>query len=285
MNEHFPQPNPESSASPHREPRETYPAPSRELPNWRRLEVASRYFHDRITDGITQATEAQAVIDSDTARCIAYTLGRSLGSTSALGEYSQTAQGNYEALRDEYLAFYNTPEAPDWVVEQINWLGSHLIRSTFPQAKANGYGEQYPPTLRRILVPTQMYIGDQALTAHVPGSYDSAAISKIESNLTQLGTDEKPRLQAFLSLPDTDAASECLVECFEESFAGEFEDIKEVIHATVELDEYEREVSQFAADRFLYFDYINPNYEALEKEVRRIVDVVEQGGRFYAFYK
>lgn len=136
-----------------------------------------------------------------------------------------------------------------------------------------------------MLVPTQMQLGVQALTAHVPGSCDSAGISKIESNLIRLGADENPRLQAFLALPDTDAASQCLVECYEESFAGEFEDIKDLIHATIDLDEHEREVTQFAADRFLYFDYINPDYEALGTEVRRLVDVVERGGRFYAFYK
>lgn len=285
MNEHLSQPNYESQPVPHREPGDTYPAPDREMPNWRRLEVASRYFRDRITDGISQAAEAQTVLDSDTARCIAYTLGRSLGSDSALGEYSQTAQGNYEALRDEYLAFYNNPEAPDWAVEQINWLGGHLIHETFPQTKPSGYGDQCPPNLRRILVPTQMQIAEQSLAAHVPGSFDSAAISKVESSLMRLGADEKPRLQAFLSLPDTDATSGCLVECFEESFAGEFEDIKDLIHATIDLDEHEREVTQFAADRFLYFDYINPDYEALGTEVRRLVDVVERGGRFYAFYK
>ena len=285
MNEQFPQSNQELQPSSPRKPEVTHPAPDHQTPNWRRLEVASRYLRDRVTDGISQASEAQTDISSDTARCIAYPLGRSLGPNSTLGDYSQTAAGNYEALRDEYLQFYNNPEAPDWVVEQINWLGSHLIRSTFPQAKTSSYGEQYPPTLRRMLVPTQMQLGVQALTAHVPGSFDSTGISKIESNLIRLGADENPRLQAFLALPDTDAASQCLVDCYEESFAGEFEDIKDLIHATIDLDEHEREVTQFAADRFLYFDYINPDYEALGTEVRRLVDVVERGGRFYAFYK
>lgn len=74
MNEHQPTPPRIGGEQPQPEVR---PAPMREVPDWRRLEVTLHRFGDRISAGITAAQEQREEIDHGTARCIAHVLGRS----------------------------------------------------------------------------------------------------------------------------------------------------------------------------------------------------------------
>src|SRR5690554_4464710 len=69
------------------------PAPERESPDWRRLEVAAHRFGDRIAEGLSRAAEHDTDVDDGTARMIAHVLGRAFGRESALADYGRTGTG------------------------------------------------------------------------------------------------------------------------------------------------------------------------------------------------
>lgn len=92
---------PEHAASTHEHPIAAYPAPDREIPDWRRFDVAVRRFGELIAAGIAEAMEQKRDVDRGIARCIAHVLGRSLGRHSALANFARTGEGDYETLREE----------------------------------------------------------------------------------------------------------------------------------------------------------------------------------------
>lgn len=264
---------------------EPYLAPDPVELDWRRLEVASRRFGDRIADGIAHATERHTGINHETARCIAHTFGRAFGRMSALAEFGRTGEADYEAMRDEYLQLYIDSEAPAWVAEQVTWLGTHLIRKQYPQAETISSNEPYPLTLEELLVPTKVQIEDLEMEVHVPGCYDSAAIEDLKQELTLLQLDKDIGLQAYLSLPNVNAFSGDIMEGFHNSYIAEFRDEEDALRSVCDLDEREREIEEYISEKGLYYDYLTPDWEALRQEVRDMVDLVERGGRVYVFYK
>lgn len=269
----------------HRTAGEPYPAPETVELDWRRLEVTSHRFGDRIGDGIAHATERKTLIDHETARCIAHTFGRAFGRTSALAEFGRTGEADYEAMRDEYLRLYIDGQAPAWVAEQVAWLGTHLIREKYPQAETIGYNAHYPLTLEELLVPTSVQVGDLEMIVHVPGQYDSAAIEDLTRELALLQLDEDTGLQAYLSLPNVNAFSGDIMEGFHNSYIAVFRDEEDALRSVCDLDEREREIEDYISEKGLYYDYLIPDWEALRQEVRDMVDLVERGGRVYVFYK
>lgn len=150
---------------------EVRPAPERFTPDWRRFDVATNRFGDRLADGIAAALDQQQGVDEDTARCMAHVLGRSLGRQNALADYGRTGTGYYEELREEYLSLYEHPEASPVAKELIDWFGTHLIHENFPNAQTTSASELYPVTLDRLLVPTEVEVGDLRALVHVPGNY------------------------------------------------------------------------------------------------------------------
>jgi hypothetical protein len=255
-------------------------------PDWRRLEVASRRFGDRIAGGIARSLEDRTEVDQGTARCIAHVLGRSLGRQSALADYARTGEGDYDTLRDEYLRLYNDDAAPASVKEQIDWLGTRLIRSEYPDARTTGYRDQYPLKLDQLLVPTMVEVGDWATTVHVPGNYSGEVIANdLAPTLVELRLDEAPALRAFLALPDVNAMRGDIMEDFHQNYVGTFTSEEEALHALCDVEEREREVQEHAAERRLYFDTITPDYEALRDEAEEAFDLVEAEGRVYVFSK
>lgn len=264
---------------------EPYPAPEPVELDWRRLEVASHRFGDRIADGIAHATECHTGIDHETARCIAHAFGRAFGRTSALAKFGRTGEADYEAIRDEYLQLYIDGQAPTWVTEQVTWLGTHLIRKQHPQAETISSNEPYPLTLEEILVPTNVKVGDLEVEVHVPGQYDSAAIEDLSRELALLQLDEDTGLQAYLSLPNVNAFTGDIMEGFHNSYIAVFRDEEDALRSVCDLDERERDIEEYISDKGLYYDYLIPDWEALRQEVRDMVDLVERGGRVYVFYK
>ena len=266
---------------------ERLPCPAAESDNidWRRIEVASHRFGDFIAGGIAMAMEQRSDIEKSTARTIAHVLGRGVGRMSALADFGRTGDGEYERLRDEYLTLYDDPDAAAWVREQIDWLGTFLIHRDFPNAQNTDFFEQRPLRLDRLLVPTAVEVGDWAVVAHVPGSYGSSAIAELSETLLELRADEDPGLRAFLSLPDVNAMSGSIMEDFDEHYVRTYSDFEEAVHELAEVDERERDVTEYANDRHLFFDAIQPDYEALFDEAREGYDFVEEGGRVYVFSK
>lgn len=264
---------------------EPYLAPEPEQIDWRRLEVASRRFGDRIADGIARATEHKDNIDRETARCIAHTLGRAFGRESALATYGRTGDASYEAMRDEYLQLYEDPESPAWLIEQIDWLGTHLIRAQHPLSKTINFNEPYPLTLDQLLVPTTMTIENLTMTVHIPGKYGRTAIEEFAKEFALLQIEKDTGLQAYLSLPNVNAFSGDIMAGFLNSYIAVFRDEEDALRAVLDLDEREHDIQEYASARHLFYDYLTPDWEALKEEASELVDLVEREDRTYVFYK
>lgn len=261
------------------------PAPQRETPDWRRFEVAARRFGELIATGITEAMEQQRDVDEGTARCIAHVLGRSLGRHSALADFARTGEGEYESLREEYLSLHNHEGVTASTQELIDWLGTHLIRQQHPDAKTIHYEAVYPPRLDNILVPTGVEVGDWYFTVHVPGIYGSTGITELSATLAELSADQDAALRAFLGLSDVNAMSGDIMQDFHDNFVGVYRDKEEALHEITEVDERERDLIEYAAERHLFIEQVSPDYEALAEEVADGYDIVEAEGRAYVFYK
>lgn len=260
-----------------------YLAPEYEDPDWRRIEVTANRFLDHIAGGIGTALERHTGIELGTARCIAHALGRGIGRESHLADFARTGEGTYALLREEYLRLRNAPDAPEWVREQIDWLGTFLIRREHPGARTVDYVEQYPVTLDRLLVPTGIEIGDWYVTVNVPGIYGSAQIAELRETLIDLAIDRDAALRAFLSLPDVNAMSSDIMGDFDRNYYGAFRNEEDALVALCDLDERERDVTDYAAERRLLIDGVTPDYEALREEVSELYDLVEEEGRCYVF--
>jgi|GEM_PF-923245 len=264
---------------------ELYRAPEPTQPDLRRLEVASRRLSERIANGIVRATEHKDAIDQETARCIANTLGRAFGPHSALAHYARTAEASYEAMREEYMQLYDCAQSPAWLLEQINWLATHIIKAEHPSAETISSNEPYPLTLEEVLVPTAVTVNGLTMTVHVPGCYNSAAIKDLEKELTRLHLDEDVALQAYLSLPNVNAFNNDTSEEFQNTFGGVFDDEEEALRSVCDLGERERDIETYASEKGLYYDYLIPDWQFLREEANSMVDLVEREGHVYVFYK
>lgn len=272
MNRHEPEPTPR-------------PAPERETPDWRRFEVAARRFGELIASGISEAMEQKRDVDSDTARCIAHVLGRSLGRQSALANFARTGEGDYEALREEYLSLHTHESVIASTQELIDWLGTHLVRQKYPDAKPASYVEIYPPRLDNLLVPTGVEVGDWYLRVNIPAIYGAKDIAELKETLGHLSIDKDAALRAFLSLPDINAMSGDIMEEFHQHYIGVYTDREDALHELAEVDERERDVLSYSEDRQLVIEQMRPDYEALHEEVADAFDLIEEEGRVYVFHK
>jgi len=261
------------------------PAPTREVPDWRRLETALIRHSDIVAGGIAYADEHHTGVDQETAQCIAHVLSRSLAPDSALSDYALTGNGDYEALRDEYLTIYHDPEAPAWVREVVDHFGTHLIYQTFPNASTANYLAPFPRKLSRLHVPTEITVDGLTMTVNVPGIYGRDTIAELPDTLSELRLAEDVGLQAFLSVPGVNAVSGDIMEDFHNSSIGVWRDIESAVTELALLDDREEEVQDFAAERKLYFDYLTPDYEALKEELEESLSLVEREGRIYVFSK
>lgn len=262
-----------------------YPAPDRDMPNWRRLEVASHRLGELIAAGISTAMNEHREIDDGTARLIAHVLGRAFGRQSALAGFGQTGEGDYEALRDEYLTIYGSAEAPASTKQLIDWLGTYLVRREDDGTLRHAGEDDLPPKLEQLFVPTDVHVGEEYFTVHVPASYDRTAIEGLTATLHELQLDKDAALQAFLSLPDVNAMSGDIMEDFHENYAGIYLNIEDALDELAEMGERERDVSQYAAQRQLIIEDMTPDYEALREHASDVFDLVEWKGRVYVFYK
>ena len=259
-------------------------APGRGTPDWRRLEVTTRRFSELIAAGIKLAMNKHANIDHGTARCIAHALGRALGRESALADFGRTGEGDYETLREEYLALHNDTGATESTQELIDWLGTYLIRRDHPDAKTSTYQEAFPPRLDNLLVPTGVEVGDWYFTVNVPGIYGGKDIAALRETLTNLSANEDAALRAYLSLPDVNAMSGDIMEDFHDHYVGVYRSVEDALHELAEVDERERDLIEYAAERQLVVEQVGVDYEALRGQVTDGFDLVENDGRVYVFH-
>ncbi len=254
-------------------------------PDAERLNRTADRFGQWIFEGITAAYEGHREIDDMTARLIAHVLGRSLGRESALAGFGRTGEGNYETLRDEYLPLYTDPTTPEEIRSWIDWLGTYLV-----QREALGSGRQFmnehlPPKLTQVLVRTEITVGDEQFTTHVPANYSGAEVTNLAETLTELSLNEDPALQAFLSLPDVNAMSGDIMESFHEAFAGTFHDAEAALRSLSPLEEWESDLAEWVIEHGIDPNAVQWNLDPLIMQLRDAYDLVEWKGTIHAFNK
>lgn len=264
---------------------EVRPAPAREVPNWRRFDVASNINADKIIAGLDQALASRKQIRQDTASRIAGVLGRAISPDSHLCAYARTNTGNYEQMRDEYLSLYQDPEAPPRARDLINWLGCYAVRQKFRYAETIQDPEPYPPMLKDLLVPTEVQINDLLGTVHVPGVYGSKDIKDLEQILRELRYNEDPGLQAFLSIPNVNAMSGDIMSDFDNCYMGSWHNHQQALEELCDLDDQERAVQEFANERGLYYDSLTPDYDFFEDRASQAFNLVRIDDETYVFSK
>lgn len=264
--------------------RPSFPTPNVK-PDWRRYEVAARRYGELIAAGVNTAIHQRTDIDVGTARCIAHVLGRSLGTDSALASFASTGDGDYEALREDYLSLHNDRNVTETTQQLIDWLGVHLIHQRHPAASTVNYAATYPPRLDNVLVPTGVEVGDWYLTVQVPGIYNAKDIDELTSTLDQLHVDQDPALRCFLGLPDVNAMSGDIMTDFHEQYIGTYASIEDAIDDVADVQELQRDLTDYASERQLIIEHMTPDYEALRPIAAEGYDFVEEEGRVYVFSK
>jgi hypothetical protein len=276
MNEHEPRPLRSGEAE---------LARTGETADFRRLDVAYGRFADRITAGITQALAEHTEIPDDTARCIAHVLGRAYGRESALADYGRTGEGNYLSLRDEYLALYGDEHASAVTKELIDWLGTYLVQRENTGTGRQFMNEHLPPKLGQLLVRTSVRVGDDNFVVNIPADWDSGEEDGLIELLTDLQLPEDDALQAFLALPDVSAGVDDIMESFHDSFVAIFDSPEDAVHGLMEVDEWEQEVNEYAAERGLIIDRYSVDYPMLLERLSDAYDLAEWRGRVHVFYR
>lgn len=269
---------------PHLRP-EKQPKAEHSEPDWQRLDVVRARWFDRVADGIAEAMATHSDINLGTARAIAHVLGRSYARDSALADFARTGEGEYLTLRDEYLDLYDDAQADAITKEWIDWLGTFLVERENLGSGRRFMNEHQPPKLEQLLVATGVDVGDWYFTIHVPASLNSEQIEGLRDELVNLRLDEDEALQAFLSLPDVDANTPMLMESFHESFVGRFSSPEDVVHWVCEIEDWDTEGREYAAERGLLVDGLTPNYPQLLDKLSGLYDLVGWKGYTYVFYK
>lgn len=262
---------------------EPRPAEEHEGIDWRRLEVASNRFFERIADGTAMALAERTEIDPDTARMIAHVLGRAYGPASHLAEFGRTGEGSYLDMRDEYLRLYNDQRADPVLKEFIDWLGTYLVQRENIGTGRERIDPSLPPQLDLILVTTTIEFDGEPSTIHVPANLRGPYIDALREQLMDLHGTDAEALRAFLTLPDVDASAPNLFASFHESYADTFTTIEDAIASVVELDEREREMDELAAERGFVIERLSPDYELLLEEARQAYDFIEWKGHIHVF--
>ncbi len=250
-----------------------------------RMARAASKFESWIQEGLSAARTEGREIDLMTARLIAHALGRATGRESALAGFGRTGDGGYEALRDEYLPIYGDPTTPPTIREWIDWLGTYLVERENRGSMRSYMNEHLPPQLHQLLVRTELDVGGEQFTVHVPADQPENAIGQLALTLNEMALRQNPALQAFLALPDVDACSSDLHESFEGNFISTFDSFEDATHGLLELDEWEKDISEYAVERGFVIDSLTPDYEALIQRANDAYDLIEWKDKVHAFYK
>lgn len=133
--------------------------------------------------------------------------------------------------------------------------------------------EHLPPKLDRLLVHTEILVQGRPFTVHLPESLHGDQIASLREELTTLRLDEDEALQAFVSLPDVDANTPMLMESFHERFVGRCSSPEDVVHGVCEIEDWDTEVREYAAERDLLVDGLTPNYPQLLDKLSGLYDL------------
>ena len=253
--------------------------------DFERMESAGQRFEAMIARGIDRAKVGGTELDLSTTRLIAHVLGRALGRASHLAEYGRIGEGTYEQLRDEYLSLYNDPITPGEIKMWIDWFGTSLIHQLAEGSNRAFMNESLPPQIERLLVRSQMFIGDVLTVVQVPATLDAAGLEALAATLDPIvRSDYGAAFRAYLWLWDVNAADPNVVESFHTVYMDSFPTVRDALYAVSDLTDWEREIIDFAADRGIA-DAVSIDLEVIEKRVREVYDLIELGGRVHVFAK
>lgn len=239
----------------------------------------------RIEAGITAALEQKREVHLDTARAIAEALSQAISDDSVLARFADTGQGNYLALREEYLPLYGEPTTPAEVRRWIDWFGTFLVRRENTGSGRRFMNEHSDPVLERVLVRTILESQAGQVTVHLPATLNAREIIALTARLETLDELFGTSFKAFLTLPDVNAADPNLMESYRETYVGSFRTIEEALYALTPLEDWETELENWAADHGLGPETVRINLDTIEATMREIFDLVERNGLLHAFNK
>lgn len=266
---------------------EPRPAQERDGPDFRRLAVTRRRFADFIDPGIAKALNAQSDIDAPTAKCIAHALGRGLGRASRLSEFARSNEGNFEEMREEYLALYKSEEATADTKQLIDWFGAYLINKEGRGSGRRFMNEYLAPKLDQILVADAVTVRGEPFVVHVPGTTGAQELRELSETLSELNLDQDEALQAFLYLYDVDASSDHLMEAFGDLYAGSFHEPEEALRALSPIGDWEDSLVEWQVDNGIDEAAMEWNWvtRVLLERLKDVYDVVERKGVMHVFNK
>lgn len=238
---------------------------------------------ERIEVGIAAALEQKREMHLDAARAIAEALSQAVGDDSVLARFADTGQGNYLALREEYLPLYGEPTTPTEVRRWINWFGTFLVQRENTGSGRRFMNENIEPVLERVLVRTVLESQAGPVTVHLPATLDAREIIALTARLEALDELFGTSFKAFLSLSDVNAADVNLLESYRETYVGSFRTIEEALRALTPLEEWEAELSTWATAHGLDAETVRMDLDAVEVTMRTMHDLVERNGLLHAF--
>ncbi|TFD27338.1 hypothetical protein [Cryobacterium lyxosi] len=239
-----------------------------------------------IEGGIDDARARSSDVTEHTARAIARAIANALGDNGrALDEFARTGSGSNATLNEEYLEVYNDPTTPGQVRTWIDWFGTYLVQRENTGSGRQFMNEHLSPKLARLLVRTEVTVGGEQFTVHLPASYGEADITDLAETLKELSLDEDPGLQAFLSLPDVNAMSGNIMESFHEAFAGTYRNTEAALRALSPLEEWESDLAEWVIEQGVEHRALQWNLDPLVQRLRDVYDLVQWRGVFHAFIK
>jgi glutathione S-transferase len=227
---------------------------------------------ERIETGIAAALEQEREVHLDTARAIAEALGQAVGDDSVLARFADTGQGNYLALREEYLPLYSEPTTPAEVRHWIDWFGTFLVQRENTGSGRRFMNEHLDPVLERVLVRTVLESQAGPVTVHLPATLDAREIIALTARLEALDEFLGTSFKAFLTLSDVNAADPNLMESYRETYVGSFRTIEEALRALTPLEEWEAELATWAKAHGLDAETVRIDLDAIEKTMRTMHD-------------
>lgn len=208
---------------------------------------------DVIGDAIVEAQASGGEIPDWGARAIARSLANQYDETTALHNLAVTGEGEYEPIRDEAMAIYNTGRARPHIRRQIDYLLTYLLARQRKRESAADEPEPEPD----------------------PELSDNA-----KDGLQSYGN----AFRAFLKLDDIEPDRNDLVELFQDVYIGSFSTMNDVVAGLTPWTEWVEAVEELQ-ERMVIPGQIRLDYVAAVNLAKDTYDLVELDGMLYAFEK
>lgn len=209
---------------------------------------------ETIKDAFVNAEHTGGELPDWGARALALSLStRHDPSTPALEQFARTGEAAFESVNEEAMLIYLQDDTTSEVKLQINYLMTFLLAER-RRREAEARLEALFPT---------------------PELSDNARAGTAKHGAA---------FQAFLELPDVDVTLNDLTDTFEDVYKGEFQTMSAVVTRLSEWEDWTVAVGDLA-EHLGIPGQIRLDYQAIERRVREVYDIVEYKGMLYAFEK